>query len=145
MQALFRSALLLGLMSLAACGTPSSPAPAPASLADSSWTLLVYRPVASAEVRPARADQYRLQFQADGRLLAQIDCNRGSGSWQSTDQPGGLRLGPLALTKMMCPPDPLTAQLPAAIETIQSYRLVDGQLQLQAAGGGSSLWQRAQP
>lgn len=139
---MFRRAILLGLMSLAACSTPSSQAPA--SLADSSWTLVAYRPAAGAEIRPARSDQYQLQFQADGRLLAQIDCNRGSGSWQSTDPQGGLRLGPLALTRMMCPPGPLTSQLPAAMETIQSYRLVDGQLQLQAAGG-SYLWQRAQP
>lgn len=144
MQALLRKVWLLGLASVAACTTPAPPVSA--SLADTSWTLVAYRGADGAEIRPARPDQYRLHFQVDGRLTAQIDCNRGSGSWQATGQQGGLRLGPLALTRMMCPPGPLNNQLPAAIETLQSYRVVDGQLQLQAAANtGSYIWQRAQP
>nr|WP_315248328.1 META domain-containing protein [uncultured Duganella sp.] len=144
MHPLLRNALFLGLTSLAACTTPAPQAPA--SLADTSWTLVAYRPSSGAELRPARPDQYRLHFQADGRLAAQIDCNRGSGSWQATDQQGGIRFGPLALTRMMCPPAPLNIQLPAAIETLQSYRVIDGQLQLQTADhAGTYMWQRVQP
>lgn len=147
MQTVFRSALLLGLMSLGACSTPASQAPA--GLADTSWTLVAYRPAGGAELRPARSDQYRLSFQADGRLSAQIDCNRGSGTWEATPagaQQGSLRLGPLGLTRMMCPPATPNLQLPAAIESIQAYRLVDGQLQLElGANAGSYVWQRAQP
>jgi heat shock protein HslJ len=141
MQTVFRRAFLLGLMFVAACSTQSRQSQA--SLSGSSWSLVAYRAVSGAETLPERDDQYQLHFHPDGRLSAQIDCNRGSGSWQTTDQQAGLRLGPLALTKMMCPPAALTMQLPAAIETIQSYRILEGQLQLQAAGdAGSYLWRR---
>lgn len=143
MQGAFRSVLLLGLLSLGACSTPSSQPPA--SLLNTSWTLVAYRPAGGAELRPSRPDQYRLQFQADGKLAALIDCNRGSGSWETTGQ-DGLRLGPLALTRMMCPPDALQGKLPAALESIQSYRIVDGQLLLGAgSNGGSYVWQLVQP
>ncbi|MYM24218.1 META domain-containing protein [Duganella sp. FT135W] len=147
MQAVFRRMLLLGLISLSACTVPQKPAAT--GLNGTSWTLVAYRPAGAGEIRPERADQYQLQFQADGRLAAQIDCNRGSGNWQTTpaDAPqGGLRLGPLGLTRMMCPPGPLSARLPADLDAIESFRLTNGQLQLDLAGNtGSYLWQRAQP
>jgi heat shock protein HslJ len=138
----------LALISLGACTAPQTTSQS-ASLAGSSWTLLAYRPASGSEIRPAQPDRYQLHFQADGRLAAQIDCNRGSGSWQATPTgaaQGSVHLGPLALTRMMCPPGALSARLPADIDAIQSYRLADGQLQLDVSGNaGSYLWQRVQP
>jgi para-nitrobenzyl esterase len=48
---------------------------------------------------PAR---YTIEFASDTLLAAQIDCNRGSGSYHRDG--GSIRIGPLATTRMMCPP-----------------------------------------
>ena len=131
-------------------GCAASPGPT-IKLDDTRWTLVAYTPAAGStgEIRPARPDQYRLEFLPDGRLVAQIDCNRGSGTWQRTATPapdGGLKLGPLALTRMMCPPDQLGQRLPQDVERVESYRVVDGRLHLDLAGhAGTYVWERAQP
>ena len=139
--------VLAGAALLSGCAASSSSQNQPDSLSGSSWTLVAFRQAAgNAEVRPARPDQYRLSFQADGRLVAQVDCNRGSGTWQATPagSGGSLHLGPMALTRMMCPPDPLGQRLPQDVEAVQSYRIVNGQLQLELAGNaGSYIWARA--
>jgi heat shock protein HslJ len=139
-----------GAALLSACTASPSSQNQSESLSGTSWTLVAFRQAAAnaAEVRPARPRQYRLSFQADGRLVAQVDCNRGSGTWQATPagSGGSLHLGPMALTRMMCPPDPLGQRLPQDVEAVQSYRIVDGQLQLELAGNaGSYIWARAQP
>lgn len=138
------------VMLLSGCVASSSASKQSESLAGSSWTLTAFRQGAgdAADVRPARPDQYRLSFQADGRLLAQVDCRRGSGTWQATPagSGGGLRLGPMALTRMMCPPDSLAQRLPQDVEALQSYRIVNGQLHLELAGNaGTYIWARSQP
>jgi len=131
-------------------GCAASPGPT-IKLDDTRWTLVAFTPAAGStgEIRPARPDQYRLEFLPDGRLAAQIACNRGSGTWQRTATPapgGGLKLGPLALTRMMCPPDPLGQRLPQDVEHVESYRVVDGRLHLDLAGhAGTYVWERAQP
>jgi heat shock protein HslJ len=117
-------------------------------LAGTAWQLVAYRAgvAGSAELRPARPDQYQLRFGADGRLSAQVDCNRGTGAWTADASSGSLALGPLGTTRMMCPPSPLDGHLPGELEAVRSYRIVDGRLHLALAGGaGIYTWERAQP
>lgn len=141
------TAMLATAVFLAGCAAPPA---TPVKLDDTRWTLVAFAPAAggTGEVRPARPDQYRLEFLAAGRLAAQIDCNRGSGTWQSTATPahgGGLKLGPLAMTRMMCPPDSLGQRLLQDVENIASWRMVDGRLYLDLAGNaGSYVWKRVQ-
>lgn len=141
------TAMLATAVFLAGCTAPPA---TPVKLDDTRWTLVAFAPAAggTGEIRPARPDQYRLEFLAAGRLAAQIDCNRGSGTWQSTATPahgGGLKLGPLALTRMMCPPDPLGQRLLQDVENVASWRMVDGRLYLDLAGNaGSYVWKRVQ-
>lgn len=139
------TAILATTVFLAGCAAPPA---TPVKLDDTRWTLVAFAG-GTGEIRPARPGQYRLEFLAAGRLAAQIDCNRGSGTWQNTATPanrGGLKLGPLALTRMMCPPDPLGQRLPQDIPNIESYRVVDGRLHLDLTGNaGSYIWERIQP
>lgn len=142
------TAMLATAVFLAGCAAPPA---TPVKLDDTRWTLVAFAPAAggTGEIRPARPDQYRLEFLAAGRLAAQIDCNRGSGTWQSTATPAhgvGLKLGPLALTRMMCPPDPLGQRLLQDVENVASWRMVDGRLYLDLLGNaGSYVWKRAEP
>jgi para-nitrobenzyl esterase len=66
-------------------------------------------------LKPDDPSKYTLSFGADGRLSARIDCNRGSAAWTSPEA-GRLQLGPMALTRAMCPPgslhDQIVRQLP---------------------------------
>ncbi len=122
-----------------------------AQLAGTAWRLASYRAgdAGTAELRPDRPDQFQLRFGADGRLSVRIDCNQGSGTWTATPAggaPGSLALGPIATTRMMCPPAPLAGQLSRDLDAVRSYRIVDGRLHL-ALGNGSGVytWERAQP
>lgn len=142
--------VLAGAALLSGCAASSPSENRPDSLSGTSWTLMAFRQTAgnAAEIRPTRLDQYRLSFQADGRLVAQMDCNQGSGTWQATpaESGGNLHLGPIALTRMMCPPDPLGQRPQQDMEAVQSYRIINGQLQLELAGNaGSYIWARALP
>ena len=149
------AARLLAAMGTAALlSTGCAPAPVAGDaggqppLAGTAWQLVSYRAgeAGAAELRPARPDQYQLRFGADGRVAAQVDCNRGSGTWTADASSGSLALGPLSTTRMMCPPGPLDGRLPGDIEAVRSYRIVDGRLHLALAGAaGIYTWERAQP
>jgi para-nitrobenzyl esterase len=65
-----------------------------------------------------------------------FDCNRGRGGWKSA-QKNQLELGPMALTRAMCPPGSLHDQLVKQWPYIRSYTLKEGRLflALMADGG----------
>jgi heat shock protein HslJ len=143
----------IGAAALLAAGCAGLPGTGgQAQLAGTAWQLVAYHPAGSgaAELRPARPDQYQMRFGADGRLSARVDCNQGSGTWTAAPgaadgTSGSLALGPLATTRMMCPPSPLGGRLPADIEAVRSYRIADGRLQLELADGGTYTWERTSP
>jgi para-nitrobenzyl esterase len=68
--------------------------------------------------------------------MARVDCNRGRGTWESSGA-GQLTLGPLALTRAMCPSGSLHDQIVRQWSYIRSYVLKDGHLflALMADGG----------
>jgi len=116
-----------------AASTPAAPA---ASLADTAWQLVGFTGSDGSKVEPDDRAKYTLTFQPDGVVVARIDCNRGRGSWKS-DQPGQLVLGPLALTRMMCPPGSMHDRVAADWDAVRSYATKDGHLflSLMADGG----------
>ena len=121
---------------LAAVPTPA----APAELAGTSWRLVRFQGGDDATLVPEDRDRYTLDFQPGGGLAARIDCNRGRGKWTVTP-PAGLALGPLALTRAMCPPSPLTDRLAKDWTYVRSYVVKDGHLflSLQADAGTYEL------
>lgn len=138
---------LLATLLLAACA--QSPATStPPELPGTSWRLVEFRPAGGgARILPTAPDQYELNFGADGRLAAKIDCNRGSGAFSVLPAQGGMhrvKLGPIATTRMMCPPSALGPRLPGDIDGERSYRIEGGQLHLDAMdNAGVYVWQRA--
>lgn len=148
----YRAARLLGPIAallLAACA-PLPTTPAPTELPGTSWRLLEFRPAGGgANVLPAAPDQYELRFEADGRLAGKMDCNRGMGAYSVLPAQGGVtrvKLGPVATTRMLCPPSELGPRLPRDIEGERGYRIDGGQLHLDAAGdAGVYVWERVAP
>lgn len=135
-------------MTLGGCAAPGT-VPASAELAGSRWRLLEFRPAQGAPLVPASPDRFVLRFAADGRLTATLDCNQGTGPWTASASGaavGSLHIGPLATTRMMCPPDPIGERLARDLDAVSAYRLEAGRLQFGAPGGaGTYVWERISP
>ena len=117
---------------LAACA-PLAPQ---GSLGGTSWQLVKFQGGDGTVLRPDDKSKYTLAFGADGRLSARLDCNRGSGGWKSAGK-SQLELGPMAITRAMCPPGSLHDHLVKQLPFVRSYLIKDGHLflSLMADGG----------
>jgi len=51
---------------------------------------------------PDAPERYTLEFLPGGKVGVRADCNRGNGSYQRDGN--AIAIGPIALTRMMCPP-----------------------------------------
>src|SRR5262249_13870806 len=136
------SALPLVLLTLTVgMATPASqtPAPTPAAksqtpkpapsfkFAGTSWQLVKFQSMDDTTLTPDDRSKYTIEFLADGKLNARIDCNRGIGTWKSTG-PSQIEFGPLALTRAQCPPGSLHDQIVKQFPNIRSYVVRDGHL-----------------
>ena len=128
------AAALMGLPCAVHGQTPSGTGSA--SLGGSSWQLVRFQGGDGTVVTPDDGSKYTLTFGADGAVAARIDCNRGRGSWKSAGQ-GQLALGPLALTRAMCPPQSMHDRIVKHWSSIRSYVVKDTHLflSLMADGG----------
>lgn len=106
------------------------------TLGNTSWQLVQFEGGDGTVLTPDDGTKYTLTFNADGSLSARIDCNRGSGSWKSA-APSQLELGPMALTRAMCPPQSLHDRIVKHLPFVRSYVIKDGHLflSLMADGG----------
>jgi len=122
-------AVLLTAACAPAMQTPaqSAAAAAPKGLGGTSWQLVQFQGGDDTILKPDDKSKYTLAFGTDGRVSARIDCNRGSGTWKSPD---GVRLelGPLALTRAICPPESLHDRIVKDWAFVVSYIIKDGHL-----------------
>jgi heat shock protein HslJ len=110
--------------------------PTAAGLAGTSWRLVKFQSSDETILKPDDKSKYTITFGTDGRVSARIDCNRGTGTWKSSG-PSQLEFGPLALTRMMCPPGSLHDKIVKQLPYVRSYVIKDGHLflSLMADGG----------
>jgi len=116
----------------------SSTPPADSRLAGSAWKLVEIASMDDSVYRPAAGARYELVFEAGGELRVQADCNGGHGSWRETP-PSGLELGPIATTRMACPPGSIDARFLADLGYVRSFVMHDGHLFLATMADGSIL------
>ena len=139
MRPLRTGTFLLGTtLLLAACAAvaPTLSQSATPNLSGTSWQLVKFQGSDDKTLTPDDKTKYTIQFNTDGVLSARIDCNRGRGTWKSSGA-SQLQLGPLALTRAMCPPGSLHDQIVKHWNFIRSYIIRDGHLflSLMADGG----------
>ncbi len=65
-------------------------------------------------ITPDDPTKYTLEFLPDTSVVAQIDCNRGHGKFQWDGQ--SIAIGPLATTRMACPPGSLDGKFLQQLE-----------------------------
>lgn len=133
---------------LVASGGASPPGPQPAApLAGTSWQLHAIQSMDDAQGTTRIPDprRFTLRFDADGRAIMQLDCNRGTGTWEAKpagDDTGTLTFGPIAATRAMCPPPHLDERVARDLAYVRGYRLKDGKLFMSLmADGGTYEWE----
>ena len=111
---------------------PSTSSP----LEGTSWQLVRFQGGDDTTLTPDDRAKYTIEFAPGGQLSARIDCNRGRGSWTSNG-PGQLQFGPMALTRAACPEGSLHDHVVKQWGFIRSYVMRDGRLflSLMADGG----------
>lgn len=135
--------LALTVLTAAGCGTAAAADP----LTGTSWQLTIIESMAPDEQPSTTIDDpatYTVTFGDDGQAAFQVDCNRGSATWQAqpaAEDSGSLTFGPVALTRMFCPQPSADTQVAAALGMVRSYLLADGQLHLSMeADSGVMHW-----
>ena len=128
--------VLLAWVSSNVCAQATPPQLTAASLSGTSWQLVKFQSSDDQTLIPGDRTKYTVAFGSDSRVGVRIDCNRGQGSWKSAGL-NQLQLGPLALTRAMCPPAPLNDRIPKDWEYVRSYAIKNGHLflSLMADGG----------
>ena len=115
------------LVFIASADAQTQPPSAGSDLLGRSWQLVKFEGSDGTTLAPPDKTTYTITFSADGHVSARIDCNRGSGTWNS-EAAGQLEFGPLALTRAMCPPAPLNDRIPKDWPQVRSYTLKQGHL-----------------
>ena len=64
-------------------------------------------------------DNYTLEFLPDSTVRAQFDCNRGSGAYHLDGK--SIRIGPLAATRMMCPPGSMDSEFGKELDGVRNW------------------------
>jgi heat shock protein HslJ len=106
-------------------------------LGSTSWQLVKFEGGDGKVLIPRGTARYQVAFSTDGGVSVRIDCNSGHGMWKSSEQ-GQVEMGPLALTRAMCPAAKLTDRLARDWSSVQSYSLQDGHLFLLLPEGGGA-------
>lgn len=126
---------------MAACRSTPPPSSAPGAdraLADNTWVLEEI--VEGEETTEPRTNSVTVAFTADGKASFTLDCNRGNATWTTGPGPGELRFGPLATTRMACPPGSSGDAVARAMADVVAYEVYDGRLTLRTTGGVQYVW-----
>ncbi len=130
------------------CVKKSAPAGSAVPLSGTAWRLRAIQSMDDAQGTTTVADpeRYTVTFGADGKASFRLDCNRGSGSWQSMasgSDSGSLEFGMVATTRAMCPPGSLDQKHMRQLPYVRSYLFKDGKLFMSLmADGGILEWEK---
>ncbi|HET9338638.1 MAG TPA: META domain-containing protein [Casimicrobiaceae bacterium] len=133
--------VLLGATALAA-GACAAPPPADAPFpVGTTFAWLGTDAGGARRNAPADASRYTIAFDASGRVVLALDCNRGSAQWKRD----GTRLAmtPIAATKMMCPRGSLDVAFASDLAQVESWRY-DGSVLVLSGRDGSTMRFRPQ-
>jgi heat shock protein HslJ len=112
----------------------ATPTPPDLGIPPALWELTSYTETDSVPVEIVDPTRYTLQFQPDGQLLAQFDCNHGSG--QYTVSEGVLTVSPMATTLILCPEDSQATPFQILLDAASVYEIdPEGYLILRGEAG----------
>ena len=106
-------------------------------LAGTSWKLVRLQAGDETTLVPGDGSKYTITFQGNGRVVARVDCNRGSSTWKSS-RANELQFGSWSMTRAKCPPGSLHDRIVTEGANVRSYSIKDGHLFLSGMSGGGS-------
>ena len=123
-------------------GHVNAPPPPMAAAGDSLLTNTVWawqgtQTKDGARIAPDAAERYALVFAPGGMVSVRADCNRGSGSYLLNGNQ--LTFGPIALTKMMCPPGSRDGEFLRGLAAVAGQSMSGNELVLTLQGDGGSM------
>ena len=77
----------------------------------------------------ANAERYTLELQSGGVALVRADCNRGRGTYEIGA--GRIKFGPIATTRMACPPASLDSRYLEDLQRATTFFVEGGKLFLE--------------
>jgi heat shock protein HslJ len=98
----------------------------PAALPGSRWRLVRIQSMDGTEAVPDDRSRYTLEFGAGDAVAGRADCNRLSGRWTATGE--SIALGPLAMTRAICPPGSLSDRYARSLQDAATWMIVHGRL-----------------
>jgi para-nitrobenzyl esterase len=98
----------------------------PAMLPGTRWRLVRIQSMDDTEAVPDDRSKYTLELGIGGALAGRADCNRMTGRWTASGE--SISLGPLAITRAMCPPGSLADRYVRSLADAVTWMVVDGQL-----------------
>lgn len=108
----------------------------PAAVIGKSWQWeATVTPVEKIEV--PQPERYTFELQADGKVVARFDCNRGGGSYKIGD--GTISFSPLASTRAACPPDSHDARFVRDLGAAARFFVEGGRLYLDLPADGGTM------
>ena len=105
----------------AAADTTQIGTAAPADSADRGPWRWIATVTPTGRVACNNPDMYTLTFLPDSTVRVLIDCNRGSGRYHVDGK--SIRIGPVATTRMMCPPGSMDATFGKQIDAARGWFL----------------------
>ena len=123
-------------------GLVSAPPPPMAAAGDAlltnvAWSWQGTQMNAGARIAPDAPGRYTLNFQPGGQVSVAADCNRGSASYLLNGS--ALSFGPIALTKMLCPPGSRDADFLKGLAAVAGQSFSGTELVLTFAGDAGSM------
>lgn len=104
----------------------------------SRWSLVEIQSMDDTTYRPEADSMFTLEFQPQGLVTGQADCNRLTGNWVHAGK-SRLRLSQLASTRALCPAQALADRFMRDLENTRSFVMQDGQLYLATFADGAIL------
>ena len=101
------------------------------------WTWLSTQTRDGSGVVPEGRERYTLEFRPGGTVNVRADCNRGSGSY--TRNGNTLGIGPIALTRMACPPDSKDGDFVKGLAAVSGHSMVGSDLVLTLGSNAGSM------
>jgi heat shock protein HslJ len=112
---------------------PPIMAPGDALLTNTPWAWQLTR-TKDGRVVPDAPERYTLTFQPGGTVAVRADCNRGSATYLLNDT--ALNFGPIAMTKMMCPPGSRDTEFLRELAAVTTQGFEGNDLLLTTRDGG---------
>src|SRR4051794_22338363 len=120
MLALVAGALLIFIAQVPV-QVPISPSAAPGDLVGRTWMWTRTDQADGSVVQPTDPTRYTLTLLDSGRATIRADCNTGSGAFSLDDHQ--LRLQPIAITLIACPPGSSDGVFLRDLQSVASYAL----------------------